>query len=93
MIDNEKTEFSDGNNIPYQAGLSFGGLPTTGTTGATSPLGSIGQNIQREKLTLDLNVNWFKQKVGGFTPPPGFDGLDVKNLFQLTFNLPTPEWA
>jgi general secretion pathway protein D len=55
-IDNEKTEFSDGNNIPYQAGPSFGGLPTTGTTGATSPLGSIGQNIQREKLTLDLNV-------------------------------------
>ena len=56
-IDNEKTEFSVGNNIPYQAGLSFGGLPTTGTTGgATSPLGSIGQNIQREKLTLDLNV-------------------------------------
>ncbi|MEO8550769.1 MAG: type II secretion system secretin GspD [Kofleriaceae bacterium] len=55
-IDNEKTEFSVGNNIPYQAGLSFGGLPTTGATGATSPLGSIGQNIQREKLTLDLNV-------------------------------------
>src|SRR6185312_4550543 len=56
-IDNEKAEFSVGNNIPYQAGLSFGGLPTTGTTGgATSPLGSIGQNIQREKLTLDLNV-------------------------------------
>jgi general secretion pathway protein D len=55
-IDNEKAEFSVGNNIPYQAGLSFGGLPTTGTTGAASPLGSIGQNIQREKLTLDLNV-------------------------------------
>ncbi len=55
-IDNEKAEFSVGNNIPYQAGLSFGGLPTTGTTGASSPLGSIGQNIQREKLTLDLNV-------------------------------------
>ena len=55
-IDNEKAEFSVGNNIPYQAGLSFGGLPTSGTTGATSPLGSIGQNIQRENLTLDLNV-------------------------------------
>ncbi len=55
-IDNEKAEFSVGNNIPYQAGLSFGGLPTSGTTGAASPLGSIGQNIQREKLTLDLNV-------------------------------------
>jgi general secretion pathway protein D len=61
-IDNEKAEFSVGNNIPYQAGLSFGGigLPTSGTTGGTTtpglPVGSIGQNIQREKLTLDLNV-------------------------------------
>ena len=59
-IDNEKAEFSVGNNIPYQAGLSFGGfgLPSTGATGATGglPVGSIGQNIQREKLTLDLNV-------------------------------------
>jgi general secretion pathway protein D len=56
-IDNEKTTFSVGNNIPYQAGLSFGGLPAAGTTGgATSPLGSIGQNIQREDLTLELNV-------------------------------------
>jgi general secretion pathway protein D len=61
-IDNEKAEFSVGNNIPYQAGLSFGGigLPSTGTPGSTTapglPVGSIGQNIQREKLTLDLNV-------------------------------------
>jgi len=58
-IDNEKAEFSVGNNIPYQAGLSFGGfgLPTTGSTGSSGlPAGSIGQNIQREKLTLDLNV-------------------------------------
>ena len=58
-IDNEKAEFSVGNNIPYQAGLSFGGfgLPTTGATGATGlPAGSIGQNIQREKLNLTLNV-------------------------------------
>jgi general secretion pathway protein D len=59
-IDNEKAEFSVGNNIPYQAGLSFGGigLPAggTGTTGTGLPVGSIGQNIQREKLTLDLNV-------------------------------------
>jgi general secretion pathway protein D len=53
-IDNEKAEFSVGNNIPYKAGLSFGGLPTTG--GTTSPIGSIGQNIQREKLNLTLNV-------------------------------------
>jgi general secretion pathway protein D len=60
-IDNEKAEFSVGNNIPYQAGLSFGGigLPAagaTGTTGSSLPVGSIGQNIQRENLTLDLNV-------------------------------------
>lgn len=58
-IDNEKAEFSVGNNIPYQAGLSFGGfgLPSTGSTSTGGlPVGSIGQNIQREKLTLDLNV-------------------------------------
>ena len=54
-IDNEKAEFSVGNNIPYKAGLSFGGfgLPAAGATGAA---GSIGQNIQREKLNLTLNV-------------------------------------
>ena len=53
-IDNEKTEFSVGNNIPYKAGLSFGGfgLPTSGQ----QVPGSIGQNIQREKLNLTLNV-------------------------------------
>jgi general secretion pathway protein D len=59
-IDNEKAEFSVGNNIPYQAGLSFGGigLPAPGSTGTGGglPAGAIGQNIQREKLTLDLNV-------------------------------------
>jgi len=55
-IDNEKAELSVGNNIPYQAGLSFGGLglPTAG--GAQGLPGSIGQNIQREKLNLTLNV-------------------------------------
>lgn len=54
-IDNEKAEFSVGNNIPYKAGLSFGGfgLPAAGSTGVA---GSIGQNIQREKLNLVLNV-------------------------------------
>ncbi|HEY6177160.1 MAG TPA: type II secretion system secretin GspD, partial [Kofleriaceae bacterium] len=58
-IDNEKTEFSVGNNIPYKAGLSFGGfgLPTTpGATGGNLPTGSIGQNIQRQDLNLTLNV-------------------------------------
>ncbi len=55
-IDNEKAEFSVGNNIPYKAGLSFGGfgLPTAGQTGGLP--GGIGQNIQREKLNLTLNV-------------------------------------
>ncbi len=59
-INNEKAEFSVGNNIPYQAGLSFGGLglPTTGATGSTPTAlpGGIGQNIQRQKLNLTLNV-------------------------------------
>ncbi len=57
-IDNEKAEFSVGNNIPYKAGLSFGGfgLPAGGAAGASGLAGSIGQNIQREKLNLSLNV-------------------------------------
>ncbi len=57
-IDNEKAEFSVGNNIPYKAGLSFGGfgLPTNGQTGGGALPGGIGQNIQREKLNLTLNV-------------------------------------
>ena len=56
-IDNEKAEFSVGNNIPYKAGLSFGGLGLPGAGGAAGGLaGSIGQNIQREKLNLSLNV-------------------------------------
>jgi general secretion pathway protein D len=56
-IDNEKTEFSVGNNIPYKAGLSFGGfgLPNA-AGGAATPTGSIGQNIQRQDLNLALNV-------------------------------------
>ncbi|HEU0032919.1 MAG TPA: type II secretion system secretin GspD [Kofleriaceae bacterium] len=53
-IDNEKAEFSVGNNIPYKAGLSFGGIGLP-QNGQTLP-GSIGQNIQREKLNLTLNV-------------------------------------
>jgi general secretion pathway protein D len=54
-IDNEKAEFSVGNNIPYKAGLSFGGFGLPGAGGGAVP-GSIGQNIQREKLNLTLNV-------------------------------------
>jgi general secretion pathway protein D len=57
-IDNEKAEFSVGNNIPYKAGLSFGGfgLPAAGGAAGSAVPGSIGQNIQREKLNLTLNV-------------------------------------
>jgi general secretion pathway protein D len=54
-LDNEKAEFSVGNNIPYQAGLSFGGIGLP-TQGGGLPTGAIGQNIQREKLNLSLNV-------------------------------------
>ncbi|MBX3158714.1 MAG: type II secretion system secretin GspD [Deltaproteobacteria bacterium] len=54
-IDNEKAEFSVGNNIPYKAGLSFGGIGLP-AAGGSVPTGSIGQNIQREKLNLTLNV-------------------------------------
>ena len=55
-IDNEKAEFSVGNNIPYKAGISFGGFGLPGAGGAGGAAGSIGQNIQREKLNLTLNV-------------------------------------
>ncbi len=55
-IDNEKTEFSVGNNIPYRAGLSFGGFGLPAAGGAGLPGGAIGQNIQREKLNLSLEV-------------------------------------
>lgn len=54
-IDNEKAEFSVGNNIPYKAGLTFGGFGLPQAGGQQLP-GSIGQNIQREKLNLTLNV-------------------------------------
>jgi general secretion pathway protein D len=57
-LDNEKAEFSVGNNIPYKAGLSFGGFGVPGAPGGAGglPGGAIGQNIQREKLNLTLNI-------------------------------------
>lgn len=55
-IDNEKTEFSVGRTIPYTAGLSFGGIGLPSTGGTSGLPGAIGQNIQREKLNLTLNV-------------------------------------
>ncbi len=51
-INNEKTEFSVGTNIPYRA-ATFSGIPGGGAAGG---LGGIGQSIQREKLNLTLNV-------------------------------------
>jgi general secretion pathway protein D len=54
-IDNEKTEFSVGRNIPYVAGLSIGGLGLPGTGGGGLP-GSVGTNVQRQSLSLSLNV-------------------------------------
>lgn len=50
-INNEKTEFSVGTNIPYKAATFSSGIG-----GAAGGLGGIGQNIQREKLNLTLNV-------------------------------------
>jgi len=54
--DNQESEISVGQNIPYQAGLSFGGFGTPGTGGTGGLPGSIGQNIQREKLSLDMKI-------------------------------------
>ena len=53
-----RPKFSVGNNIPYQAGLSFGGvgLPARHDRRRDVAVGSIGQNIQREELNLELNV-------------------------------------
>lgn len=51
-INNEKTEFVAGTNIPYQA--STFGFPG-GVGGATGSLG-FGNNIQREPLTLKFQV-------------------------------------
>ena len=55
-IDNEKAEFSVGNNIPYKAGLIVRRLRPAAAGRRSSSPGSIGQNIQREKLNLTLNV-------------------------------------
>jgi general secretion pathway protein D len=54
--DNQESEISVGQNIPYQAGLSFGGIGIPGQGGQQGLPGSIGQNIQREKLTLDMKI-------------------------------------
>jgi general secretion pathway protein D len=54
--DNQDSEISVGQNIPYQAGLSFGGLGLPGQGGTQGLPGSIGQNIQREKLSLDMKI-------------------------------------
>ncbi len=58
--DNEDSEISVGNNIPYIGGFSSLGFgaPTTPTAGGTSTTGfpGFGQNIQRENLNLDMKI-------------------------------------
>jgi iron complex outermembrane receptor protein len=44
-------------------------------------------------LTLSGNVSYFSQKPAGIVPVPGFENVDVKKLYNLQFNLPTPEWS
>ncbi|HTJ45507.1 MAG TPA: type II secretion system secretin GspD [Kofleriaceae bacterium] len=57
--DNEDSEISVGQNIPYIGGFSSLGFgaPTGGTTGSTSTgFPGFGQNIQRENLNLDMKI-------------------------------------
>jgi general secretion pathway protein D len=57
--DNEDSEISVGQNIPYLGGINFGGfgLPSSGTSGTGSTgIPSLGANIQRENLTLDMKI-------------------------------------
>jgi len=51
-LDNEEAKYKVGLNIPYQRGLSF---PTT-TSSGSSPFNSVGQNIDRQDLVLELNI-------------------------------------
>ena len=55
--DNQEAEISVGQNIPYLGGINFGGfgLPTGGQQGQ-SGIPSLGQNINREKLNLDMKI-------------------------------------
>jgi general secretion pathway protein D len=58
--DNEDSEISVGQNIPYVGGISFGGfgLPgaTGGATGGSSAIPGLGTNVQRENLNLDMKI-------------------------------------
>lgn len=51
VLDNEETKYKVGSNIPYQKGLSF---PTA--TSGSSPFNSVGTNIDRKDLVLELDI-------------------------------------
>ncbi|MBA3818581.1 MAG: type II secretion system secretin GspD [Deltaproteobacteria bacterium] len=50
-LDNQEAKYKVGTNIPYQKGLSFGGI-----TGTDVPPGSVNQNIDRVDLLLELSI-------------------------------------
>jgi general secretion pathway protein D len=59
--DNEDSEISVGQNIPYIGGFSSLGLggfgtPSTGGTTPSTGFSGFGQNIQRENLDLDMKI-------------------------------------
>ncbi|MCX5747014.1 MAG: type II secretion system secretin GspD [Proteobacteria bacterium] len=51
-LDNEEAKYKVGTNIPYKKGLSF---PTSSST-STSPFNSVGANIDRQDLVLELDI-------------------------------------
>ncbi|MEZ4368304.1 MAG: hypothetical protein R2939_18795 [Kofleriaceae bacterium] len=51
-LDNEESQISVGENVPYRS--TSIGLPTS--TGLSGLTGAIGNNIQREKLSLDMKI-------------------------------------
>jgi general secretion pathway protein D len=51
-LDNEEAKYKVGTNIPYKKGLSF---PTSSAT-STSPFNSVGANIDRQDLVLELDI-------------------------------------
>jgi general secretion pathway protein D len=50
-VDNVEEKYKVGTNIPFQKGLSF---PTT--TSGSSPFNSVGTNIDRKDLVLELDI-------------------------------------
>ena len=75
-IDNEKAELSVGNNIPYRAGLSFGGLPTTpGATTDGVVTRTVLQFVKKHWIPIYMVLDEILDDLcgcrgGGGTPPP-----------------------